>query len=60
MKDFMEFVGQLREVQRFLEEMEMTLAKGQGTDPCAAPGCPYCGNDPTNPGVWQDAVNTGY
>jgi len=68
MKDFMEFVEQLREVQRFLEELEMSTAKGQGTEPCGTPGCPYCGtpgcpycnDDPNNPGVWQDLINTGY
>jgi len=60
MKDFMEFVEQLREVQRFLEELEMSTAKGQGTEPCGTPGCPYCQDDPTNPGVWQDMINTGY
>lgn len=63
MKDFMEFVEQLRAVQRFLEEMEMSTAKGRGTEPCGTPGCPYCCDkpgDPTQPGVWEDAINTGY
>ena len=66
MKDFMEFVEQLQNVQRFLEEMEMSTVKGQGTEPCGTPGCPYCcGNgssDPTNPapGVWEDVIDTGY
>jgi hypothetical protein len=60
MKDFMEFVEQLQAVQRFLEELEMSATKGQGTEPCGTPGCPYCNDKPTDPGLWLDVINTGY
>ena len=60
MKDFMEFVEQLRAVQRFLEELEMKESRGKGTESCNTPGCHYCNpTDPNNPGYWQDAVCTG-
>lgn len=60
MKDFMEFVEQLRAVQRFLEELEMKESRGKGTESCCTPRCPYCNpTDPNNPGYWQDAVHTG-
>jgi len=60
MKDFMEFVEQLRAVQRFLEELEMKESRGKGTESCGTPRCPYCNpTDPNNPGYWQDAVHTG-
>jgi hypothetical protein len=56
----MEFVEQLRAVQRFLEELEMKESRGKGTESCCTPRCPYCNpTDPNNPGYWQDAVHTG-